>query len=261
LAGSLGAILGIGGGIFLVPALVLLFGLPMPVAIATGLISVIATSSATASVNVESETANMKLGMVLELATVAGALLGALGAKALAPRILIGLFGAVLAAMSLLLWRGNSINEAASLIETSAGALDGSYFDPAAGRRISYKVQRLPIGLVASLTAGALSGMLGIGGGFLKVPVMHLYCQVPMKAAAATSNFMIGVTAAAGAFLYLGRGEVEPVSTAAVVLGVLAGSAGGCALNTRIQDRSLRKAFAGLLAILSVQMLQRAFLE
>jgi uncharacterized protein len=257
LAGMMGAILGIGGGVFLIPALVLGFGIPMKQAVATGLVTVIATSSAVASVNVERGTANIRLGMVLELTTVLGALLGALIADKIPARALIALFGALMAVFTVLLWkRGEEAAEHRR--DRPQGPLDGRYLDPATGEEVSYHVERLPVGLAVSLAAGSLSGLLGIGGGVFKVPVMHLYCGIPMKAAAATGNFMIGVTGAASAILYLGRGGIEPYTTAPVVLGVLLGSALGTRANKRLKDASVRRAFAVLLAFLSIQMLRRA---
>jgi uncharacterized membrane protein YfcA len=257
-AGLLGAVLGIGGGVFLIPTLVLFFHLPMINAVAAGLAAIIATSSAVASVNVERGTANMRLGMVLELATVAGALLGSLYAALIAARVLIGLFGALLALVSVLLWRRSAPvhDETAA---SAAGPLDGEYDDPASGRRVAYRVKRLPVGLGVSFGAGALSGMLGIGGGVFKVPALHLFCGVPMKASAATSNFMIGVTGAASAFLYFSRGDMLPRPTACIVLGVLAGSLAGTRLNKSLKDSAVRRAFAALTVILSIQMLRKAF--
>lgn len=256
-AGLLGGVLGVGGGVFLVPALVLYMGLPMREAVAAGLVSVIATSTAVAGVNVERGLANMRLGMTLELATVAGALAGAAGASYLPARFLIGLFGALQALIAFLLWRGPAPAGEESG-QKPAGPLDGAYDDPATGRRVTYRVERLPVGLGVSLLAGGLSGMLGVGGGVFKVPALHLWCGVPMKAAAATSNFMIGVTAAASAFLYFARGDVREAPTAVVVLGVLAGSMLGTRLSRRLLDASVRRAFAVLLWALSVQMLRRA---
>lgn len=255
-AGLLGAVLGIGGGVFLIPALVLAFSFPMPQAVATGLVAVIATSSAVASVNVERGWANMRLGMFLELATVAGALAAGLAAAAIPARALIGAFGLLLAAFAALLWKPPAASDPGPA--AVLGPFDGRYFDPAAGREITYHFRRLPLGLAVSTAAGALSGLLGIGGGVLKVPVLNLYCGVPMKAAAATSNFMVGATAAASAFVYYGRGHVDPLAAGPVVLGVLAGSAAGARLSRRLADASVRRGFAALLVFLSVQMLRRA---
>lgn len=269
-AGLIGAILGTGGGVFLVPFLVLWEGLPMRTAVATSIMSVVATSSAVASVNVERGFANMRLGMTLEVATTLGALAGGLTAAVLSQNALTILFAVVLVPTAWLMWRGRDGHEATAEDEAQAepkptasnpndrGALGATYFDDAEGRTVSYRVERLWAGLAISFLAGNLSGLLGIGGGVFKVPALHLACGVPMKAAAATSNFMIGVTAAAGAFLYYGRGEVRPVLTAIVVLGVIVGSALGTHLNRFVKANAARKLFAALLFLVALQMLYRA---
>ncbi|HZZ70868.1 MAG TPA: sulfite exporter TauE/SafE family protein [Pirellulales bacterium] len=280
--GALGAILGSGGGVFLIPILVVGLGVPVHFAVATSIVSVIATSSAVASSNVERGTANMRLGMTLEVATALGAISGGLFAGAISPQLLEGLFAVVLLPTALLMWRGvtehiqratsargsavekQAIQRAAAAAASAApppelGALGARYQDATERAVVAYRVLRLPAGLFISLLAGMLSGLLGIGGGVFKVPALHLACGVPMKAAAATSNFMIGVTAAASAFLYLGRGEIRPSLTAAVVLGILAGSFIGTALNQRIQSVAVRKLFSVLLVAVAGQMLYRAF--
>jgi uncharacterized membrane protein YfcA len=272
ITGVLGAILGTGGGVFLIPVLVLVIGVPMHYAVATSLVSVIATSSAVASTNVERGTANLRLGMTLEIATALGAITGGLTAGRLAPRTLEGLFAAVLLPTAYFMGRGRAGRAAGSgdrgrspaeMRGSNArgeelGALGASYIDESEGRTVSYRVHRLWAGLGISFLAGNLSGLLGIGGGTFKVPALHLLCGVPIKAAAATSNFMIGVTAAASAFLYYGRGEVRPALTSAVALGVLAGSAAGSALNRRIRGGIVQTLFAVLLVAVAVQMLYRA---
>ncbi len=141
---------------------------------------------------------------------------------------------------------------------SGAGALGAVYFDEAAGQWIAYRVVRLWAGMAISFLAGNLSGLLGIGGGVFKAPAMHLACGVPMKVAAATSNFMIGVTAAASATLYYGRGEVRAEVTAIVVLGVLIGSALGSLVNRKVQDRFVQRLFATLLVMVSIEMMIRA---
>lgn len=279
--GVLGAILGIGGGVLLIPILVIGLGLPMHEAVATSIISVIATSTAVASTNVERGTANMRLGMTLEIATALGAITGGLTAHLLSSRMLEGLFSIVLVPTAILMWRGRTERLTAGEVlqqtgmkppssplpkppltnsqsQDSLGRLGASFYDPTAGRHVSYRVQRLPWGLLISFVAGNLSGLLGIGGGVFKVPALHLLCQVPVKAAAATSNFMIGVTAVASAFLYYGQGEVQPGLTAAVVVGVLAGSAAGSVLNQYLGGRAVQRLFAILLLAVAVQMVYRA---
>jgi uncharacterized membrane protein YfcA len=272
-SGVLGAILGTGGGVFLIPALVLAFGVPMHYAVATSIVSVIATSSAVASANIERGTANMRLGMTLEIATCLGALLGGGVAGLLSAHALEGLFGLVVLPTAVLMWQGRISREAESRgvgkghgpknnleagdSDRALGPLGGRYYDEGERRMVAYRVRRPQAGLGVSFLAGSLSGLLGIGGGVFKVPALYLLCGVPVKAAAATSNFMIGVTAAASAFLYYGRGEVRPVLTAATVLGVLIGSAVGSLLNRYARGRHVRRLFAVLLVAAALQMLYR----
>jgi uncharacterized membrane protein YfcA len=267
--GVLGAILGTGGGVFLIPVLVLALGVPMHYAVATSILSVIATSSAVASTNVERGTANMRLGMTLEVATALGAITGGLTAGWLSARVLEGLFAVAVLPTALLMWRGRPPHDTPEDVaggqssggdspDPATGALGGRYRDAMLGMDVTYRVKRLWAGLGISFVAGNLSGLLGIGGGVFKVPGLHLLCGVPIKAAAATSNFMIGVTAAASAFLYYGRGEVRPALTSSVVLGVLAGSALGSIWNRRIHGRHVQKLFAALLLAVAIQMFVRA---
>jgi uncharacterized membrane protein YfcA len=266
--GVLGAILGIGGGIFLVPALVLIFNIPVHHAIATSIVSVIATSSAVASTNVEKGLANMRLGMTLEVATVLGAMSGALTAKWLSEATLLRIFAVVLLIVTVLLGWKSIKGERAAMLNSQRtilndppddlGLLGASFYDPAEGGQISYRVRKAPLGFLASLVAGNLSGLLGVGGGFIKVPVIHLVCNVPMKAAAATSNFMIGVTAVASAFIYFGRSEVRPALTATVILGVLVGSFIGAIVSQRLPGRLVQAIFAVFLLPVVWQMFVRA---
>jgi len=266
--GVLGAILGTGGGVFLIPILVLIFGVEMHFAVATSIVTVVATSCAVASANVERGTANMRLGMTLEIATSVGAIAGGLTVARMDPRILEALFAVVLIPTAIMMWRGRTEKAGPMLDEStpntamppeqSLGALGQRYFDPQLGHDVAYRVKNLPGGLGISLIAGILSGMLGIGGGVFKVPALHLVCGVPIKAAAATSNFMIGVTATASAFLYYGRGNVRPALTAAVVLGVLIGSAAGSYINQFVGGRMVNRLFAVLLLGVAFEMMIRA---
>ncbi len=269
-AGILGALLGVGGGVFLIPVLVLVFDVPMHYAVATSIVSVIATSSAVASTNVERGTVNMHLGMVLEIATALGAILGGLTAGWLSVHVLEGLFGLLLVLTAGAMWadKGHETDWAENSHRLPAGlrnpptqalgVLGGSYYDEGEQQVVVYQVRRPGAALGISCLAGLVSGLLGVGGGIFKVPALHLVCNVPIKAAAATSNFMIGVTAAASAFLYYGRGEVRPALTAATVLGILLGSSTGAALNRRVHAGQLRRLFAVLLAMVALHMLYRA---
>jgi uncharacterized membrane protein YfcA len=255
--------------------LLFLFGVNMHHAVATSIITVIATSSAVASVNVERGTANMRLGMTLEIATSIGAISGGWIVAQFSTELLEAMFAFVLIPTAALMWRkrkagaemialeesptGSKYDSIVAPADSNLGLLGDRYFDPQLGHEVSYRIERLWAGLGISSMAGVLSGMLGIGGGVFKVPALHLLCNVPIKAAAATSNFMIGVTATASAFLYFGRGEVRPALTAAVVLGVLVGSGVGSIVNRYIRGRLVNQLFAVVLAAVAVQMLFRAF--
>jgi len=277
--GVLGAILGIGGGVFIVPALVLIFNIPVHHAIATSIVSVIATSSAATSTNVEKGLVNMRLGMTLEIGTVLGAMSGALTAEWLSEATLLRIFSVVLLVGAALLgWKsgkGETSKSSTDLqvrhqgesgVNTGSpndapeelGLLGASFYDPAEGRQISYRVRKAPLGFLASLVAGNLSGLLGVGCGFINVPMIHLVCGVPMKAATATSTFMIGVTGAASAFIYFGRGEVRPALTTAVILGVLVGSFTGAVISHRLPGRLIQAIFAVFLLPVAWQMFVQA---
>jgi uncharacterized protein len=234
LAGLAGALMGIGGGVIVIPALTLGFGLPFRHAVAISLVVIIASSSASAATYVDRKLSDLRVGVVLELATVAGAMAGG----AMAASVPLGLLKALFAAVSL--WT------AFALYARRAAASDDE------GR--VYVVRRWWAGLSASAVAGAVSGLIGVGGGFLKVPVMTLAMGLPFKVATATSNFMIGVTAAASAYLYFARGELELAVAAPVVVGVFIGARAGTGLLPRIPARRLQAAFAALLVVVGGRM-------
>jgi uncharacterized membrane protein YfcA len=254
--GLVGALLGLGGGVFLVPLLTLALGLPIRVAIAASLISVIATASAAATVNLNRGVVNMRLGMVLEVATTVGGLLGGLTSVLLSQTQLFGVFGATLAAMAVLMVRRSGQRNVIADVAADPGRLGGRMEE--GGRTYVYRVRRLPVGLLASFAAGAISGLLGIGGGIIKVPVLNTFCGIPIRVAASTSAFMIGVTAAASAFVYYGRGTVDLHVSAAVALGTLPGSLAGARLSEHMQARSLKMLMAGILVLVAARMLLRA---
>lgn len=266
-AGMIGSLLGLGGGILIIPMLVLVLHVPMHIAIATSLLCVIATSSAAASKNVSRGIANVRLGMTMELWTVVGALAGSLLAGRLSGSTLTLIFGVAMGIMALPMARGvpdqgpeevEAQEDLEPVPERFVASLDGLYFDPAEGKEVSYRVRRLPVAIAASSVAGVLSGLLGVGGGIIKVPVLTLYCDVPMKAAAATSNFMIGVTAVASALVYYGRGDVSPFVSAASVVGVFAGSRAGSVLAGRIHGTTLRRGFALVMILIAIQLIWKS---
>jgi len=256
-AGGLGALLGLGGGIFLVPFLNLGMRFPFQAAAAISLTTVIATSSSVSAGRAGKQLINIRLGMLLEVATAAGSLLGAATAMFLAPATVQRLFGVATIAVAIVmltrLQRRNVLDPS-----TDPGVLGGRFFDDESGRDVAYRVKRVPFALGASFVAGNLSSLLGIGGGFIKVPVLNAWCGVPMRAAAATSAFMIGVTATAGAVIYYGQGQLEPALAAVAVLGVQIGSWGGMRFGGKASVKWLKLMMAAVLLIISGLMFARA---
>lgn len=226
-AGLIGALAGLGGGIIITPVLALHFGIPIRVAIGTSLIAVITTSVASSAVHLQRHTTDIRLGMTLELATSVGAAVAAYFAGYVNRGVLEVLFAAFLlyAAISLLRGKGSDEGAPEPIPEsTLATALE-------------YTPKNYPLGLGSSLLAGGLSGLLGIGGGPIKVPVMYLFMEVPLIVATATSNFMIGVTAAASGFVYFRRGDILPSVAAPLAVGVFAGSLLGARLAPRVKAK------------------------
>jgi uncharacterized membrane protein YfcA len=259
-AGLVGSILGLGGGIIVVPTLTLLLGVNIRFAIGASIVSVIATSTGAAAAYVREHLTNLRLGMLLEVATTAGALGGAYVAGAIPGHWLQRIFGILLAYVAVMMFlqpakRSHSTARPDAIADGLR--LHSSYFDVQQQAQVTYRVGRTWLGLLVSWLAGAISGMLGVGGGILKVPVMALGMNVPMKAATATSNFMIGVTAAASAGIYFLRGEVDPFIAAPVVLGITVGATTGSRLLGRLRTASVRRAFVVVLIIVSFQMLTK----
>ena len=255
-AGSLGALLGLGGGVFLVPFLNLVLGFPFSVAAAISLTTVIATSSTVSAGKAGKQLINMKLGMLLEVATAAGSFLGGVTAQFVSQSVLQRLFGivAVLVALIMLsrMRRRNVILDPAA----DPGVLGGRYHEDESGGTVTYRVKRVPLAIAASFVAGNVSSLLGIGGGIIKVPVLNAWCGIPLRAAAATSAFMIGVTATAGATIYYGHGQLEPALAAAAVLGVQLGSWGGLRFGAAASAKWLKILMAAVLFIVSAMMLR-----
>jgi uncharacterized membrane protein YfcA len=258
LAGLAGALLGIGGGVFMVPYLTLVLGVDIHVAISASIIGVIATSSGAASAYVRDRVTNMRLGMFLEVATTIGAIIGSYVALLLAPQLLQIVFGAILPLAAYLMLRQREDTAKGTVRgreKPTRPNLAGSYFDEREDREIAYEPQKPAAGFGVSLGAGVASGLLGVGGGFIKVPAMNLLMKVPMKVAVATSNFMIGVTAAASAMVYFQRGSVDLTVTAAVILGVIVGSMAGVRYMQRVKGRTLKRVFTVLLLAIAALMI------
>ena len=258
LAGVIGALAGVGGGILVVTALTILFGVDIRLAIGASIVSVIATSSGAAAAYVRDRMTDMRVGMFLELATTTGAVCGALLAAVVAPAALYILLGIVLL-FSAVQQAFRLGEELPPVVEASPLAarmrLVGEYPDARLGRDVPYAAQRVPLGFVLMAGAGVVSGLLGIGSGALKVLAMDGAMRLPMKVSSATSNFMIGVTAAASAGIYLGRGDVDPTLAAPVALGVLAGATLGARVLPRLSNRSVRLVFLPVLVAVGVETL------
>jgi len=261
-AGTFGSMLGVGGGMLVVPFLTTFFpaAFGFPQARATSLLAVIATSTGVAVATGRDRFVNVRLGISLAVPTTLAALLAGLLAAYANRSLLFGLFAAVLAINALLMWRPEREENGAGETHDEAplGALDGSYVDPKTGERCSYRVKRVGGAMALSAAAGTMSALLGVGGGIFQVPGMNVLAGVPMRAAVATSNFLLGVTAVASAAVYWGRGDVKPLESAAVILGVLAGAFLGSAIARRLHGNTLRRLFSLVLVALAVQMARKA---
>lgn len=250
-AGALGALLGLGGGIFLVPFLNVVVGLPVKVALATSLMSVIATSSAVSAGTAGRGLINLRLGMLLEVASAAGGFAGALTLERIGDRTVFLLFALITAAISIIMLALRDRRNVILDVAVEPGILGGRFYDSDSGQEVVYRTKRLPLALGTSFVAGSISGMLGIGGGVLKVPVLNSWCGVPMRAAAATSGLMIGVTAVASVPIQYANGYIIPPIAGAAVLGVLLGSRAGFLFGARAKVKWLKVLMAGLLAFVS----------
>jgi uncharacterized membrane protein YfcA len=256
-AGIVGALLGLGGGVFLVPFMVLALHIPMRQAVAISLVTVIATSSVVTSIRMGRSLVNFRLGMLLEVATTAGGLAGGVIAIMLSQHTLQRMFGVMSIASAFAMLGRLEKRNVILASDVDTGRLGGRYHETESGGIVSYRVKRVPVAMAVSLAAGSLSSLLGVGGGILKVPALNVWCGVPMRAAAATSAFMIGVTAASGVVIYYGRGDIVPWMAASTVLGVLAGSRAGFMLGERAKAKWLKLLLAAILAAVGVLMLAR----
>ncbi len=254
-AGLLGALTGLGGGVVIVPLLTLAFGVDIRYAIGASLISVIATSAGAASAYVKEGYTNIRIGMFLEIATTLGALLGAFLASRVHTSLLAIIFGFVLihsAYLSSRPRRESSDTYSPDPLSTRL-RLDGSY--PAFEGRETYHVHAVPTGFGLMFSAGALSGLLGIGSGAVKVLAMDHFMRIPFKVSTTTSNFMIGVTAAASVGIYLNRGYVDPGLSMPVMLGVLMGSLSGARILVKARTLLLRRVFSIVIVLLAIEMI------
>jgi uncharacterized membrane protein YfcA len=262
--GLLGSALGVGGGVLIVPILTLAFHLPIHVAIGSSLVAIVANSCTAAGIYTKARLTNVKLGLLLETATVPGAIIGGLAAAVIAPSILSALFGLVLLYVAYtMVVRRHLMSEDVLPADNSvapnnlSSSLANSYYDQNLGKVVTYKVTHTPAGLGASFFAGVLSSLLGIGGGIIKVPVMNLVMGLPMKAAIATSAFMIAITTTVGALIYHYYGNIYPFIVAPLIIGVVIGARLGVELAQRARGILLRRIFGAFLFLAALLMFLR----
>ncbi len=259
-AGVLGSLLGLGGGIIVIPALTLLFGVDIRYAIGASIVSVIATSSGATVSHLKHSIANLRAGMLLEMATTTGAVIGAILGAFITGSALYLIFAVMLGYSAIAMFHRRHADLTPNLANdrwSERLKLAGQFLDQANGRVVQYGVVGIPAALGLMWIAGVVSGLLGVGSGTLKVPAMDLAMRLPMKVSTATSNFMIGVTAAAGAAVHFAHGDIVPLVAAPVALGVLVGAVSGARLLGKVQSHSVRLLFVLVLAVISVQMAAR----
>lgn len=259
-AGAAGAILGLGGGILLVPILTMFYGVDLRDAMGASIVSVVATSSGAAAAYLRVGLSNIRIGLFLAMATVSGALVGAGLVGVVPERVLELILGAALAYSTFVTLRQLDLDVPTDLpydALASRFGLDGVYYDAVLDREVKYRATRVGRGVTAMFGAGLLSGLLGIGSGAFKVLAMDYFMRLPMKVSTATSNFMIGITASATAAIYFGRGDIRPAVAGPVALGVLAGAYLGTRLLSRLRNTTVRKAFLPVLGYLAAAMILR----
>lgn len=262
LAGIVGSVLGLGGGIVVTPALTLLFGVDINHAIGASIISVIATSSGSAVAYIRDRITNLRVGMFLEIATTVGAITGAFIGALVAPKFLYFIFALLLlySAYAMVKKGKQEIPENVPNHPVAEKlGLSGEYYDKALGKTVSYNVDRVYEGFGVMYGAGVISGLLGIGSGSFKVMAMDVFMKMPLKVSTATSNFMMGVTAAASAGIYLLRGDIVPVISAPVALGVLVGATVGSRIMQRLKSKTIRKLFIPVMVYIAFQMIYQGW--
>jgi uncharacterized protein len=257
-AATLGSMLGLGGGVFMVPLFTLFIGIDEKAAIGASAVAVVLNSVVGSSVHLRSRFTNIRLAMLLQVTTAAGALVGALFAVRAPAGILNGVFGAVLvyAAVSMLMKR-----KQAPPIEEEIDdpwRLRSHYVDPATNESITYTPINVPKGLGVSGFAGVISGMLGVGGGVIQVPAMNLLMRIPVKAAAGTSAFMVGITAVATSFVFYAEEELDPTVVTPALIGIFLGSQLGSRLTRRVRAQRLVMIFVVVLLYLGLSLIFRA---
>ncbi len=254
----LGSMLGLGGGVFLVPIFTLFFGVDQKLAIGASAIAVATNSVVGSTVHLESRFTNLRLAMILQVTTAAGALIGAIVGVWAPERAINVLFGLVLVYAALSMGRKRSGATVDTSNDPDPHRLGAEYIDPQSKTVVRYVPRNLRPGLAISSFAGAMSGMLGVGGGVIQVPVMNVLMAIPMKAAAGTSSFMVGVTTVATASVYYSRGKIDPTVVVPAMVGIFVGSQFGSRLTRRLKPQRLMIIFVLILLYLGGSLLLKA---
>lgn len=263
-AGILGAIMGIGGGMIVTPVMTMIMGLPIRYAIAASVIAVIATSSGSTIAYLRDDLLNLRVAMFLEIATTIGAIAGAIAAGFVPGQLLYWLFGALLIFSTYNMIRkliGKTDSAPATTDDAIARKmrLNGTYYDKAASKQVDYSVTNVPGGFAMMFGAGVASGMLGIGSGAFKVIAMDTIMHMPLKPSSATSNLMMGVTAAASATVYFFNGSMQPQIAAPLAIGILIGATIGTRIMPLLPTRILRMIFIPIIGYMGIQMFLKGF--
>jgi hypothetical protein len=265
-AGFLGAMLGIGGGAIIVPVLTLCLGVPIHNAIAVSLISIVTNACTATGIYIRSHMTNLKLGALLGIALVPGAVLGGLLASLMTATALSIIFSLILVYVAFRLFPRRQKAEIAASQDgikekdhAQHSWLDGHYYDPATDQEVNYQVHRPVIGMASGLFAGIISTLIGIGGGIINVPVMIMLMKVPFKAAIATSSFLLAVTTMTGSLFYSFNGYIQPDIAAPLIISTYIGSRAGAAFSRRSQNAVLSGIFAAFALCMAVLMVLRAF--
>ncbi len=285
-AGLIGSTIGIGGGILIVPILSLAMKIPIHAAIGTSIIAVLATSVASSRRFIKKEITNIPLGMVLEIPTTFGAILGSLSVAYIKSNILFAIFGIFVFVAGLFTFLKNMSKKASVLPKSinmpinvpvnedpdtdkpstkiqpgivQSSIFDSRYYEETLKKQIDYHIVKLPAGLSLSFFAGIFSGLLGVGGGIIKVPALNVIMGVPLKAATATSNFMIGITAVVSSIIYFYNGYINPMITILVVFGVLVGSTFGSFVAGKLAVKNIAFIILAVFSVIGVMMFLRAF--
>lgn len=262
-AGFLGSLVGLGGGIIITPALTILFGFDIKYAIGASIVAVIATSSGSAIAFVKDHVSNMRVGMLLEVFTTAGGVVGALMAGVFSSKLLYIFFSLILlnSFYGMLKKTGliTKVKKEEENVENDKYAdkykLNSTYYDKATGETVKYNVTNVPQGSLVMFGAGFASGLLGIGSGAFKVVALDTYMKLPIKVSTATSNFMMGVTATASALIYFFNGTINPVVAAPIAIGTLIGSRTGAKVMQRLDAKYIRYIFLPILLFTIINML------